>query len=192
MRRQDRLPEGSGARQEDHRDQRRHLHRQNHAARMRWCTRSTLRERLIVIEDAPEIRLDHPNSVGPDRGAGRPGRGAGGCRRSVARVLAHAARPHPAGRIARARKPSPSCAPSTAAIPARITTVHADTPDGAIDQIALLAMTSGPRSGLGQDSDLCAPGDRRDRAAGPAERKRRVSDIHFLAGEHAMPPAAND
>ncbi len=34
-------------------------------------------DRLIVIEDTPEVKLGHPNAVGPDRGEQRTGRGAG-------------------------------------------------------------------------------------------------------------------
>jgi len=100
------------------------------------------RERLIVIEDAPEIRLDHPNAVGLIAVRGDQG--------------------------------------------------EADTPEGAIDQIALLAMTSG--LDLGWDKiqtyvrrviDVIVQLERQN-------GKRRVSDIRFLAGDNAMPPAAND
>jgi type IV secretion system protein VirB11 len=70
--------------------------------------------------------------------------------------------------------------------------VHADTPEGAIDQIALLAMTSG--LDLGWDKiqtyvrrviDVIVQLER-------PNGKRRVSDIRFLSGDNAMPPAAND
>ena len=76
--------------------------------------------------------------------------------------------------------------------PGSITTVHADTPEGAIDQIALLAMTSG--LDLGWDKiqtyvrrviDVIVQLERQN-------GKRRVCDIRFLSGENAMPPAAND
>jgi type IV secretion system protein VirB11 len=76
--------------------------------------------------------------------------------------------------------------------PGSLTTVHADTPEGAIDQIALLAMTSG--LDLGWDKiqtyvrrviDVIVQLERQN-------GRRRVADIRFLAGDHAMPPAAND
>jgi len=76
--------------------------------------------------------------------------------------------------------------------PGSLTTVHADTPEGAIDQIALLAMTSG--LDLGWDKiqtyvrrviDVIVQLER-------PNGKRRVSDIRFLSGDNAMPPAAND
>jgi type IV secretory pathway ATPase VirB11/archaellum biosynthesis ATPase len=74
--------------------------------------------------------------------------------------------------------------------PGSITTVHADSPDGAIDQIALLAMTSGLDLGwsriqtyVRQVIDVIVQLDRQN-------GKRRVSDIQFLGT--SMPPAAND
>ena len=60
-------------------------------------------ERLMVIEDAPEVRLDHPNSRRPGRRARRAGRGPGRRRHPAGGGAAPAARPHPAGRAARPR-----------------------------------------------------------------------------------------
>ena len=67
--------------------------------------------------------------------------------------------------------------------PGSITTVHADSPAGAIDQIALLAMTSGLDLGWSKIQTYV----RRvvdvivqlDRSGG----KRRVAEVQFLAGE---------
>ena len=67
--------------------------------------------------------------------------------------------------------------------PGSITTVHADSPVGAIDQIALLAMTSGLDLGWAQIQTYV----RRvvdvivqlDRSGG----KRRVAEVQFLSGD---------
>ena len=76
-------------------------------------------ERLILIEDTPELQM-RPRQCGrPARGARRAGRGAGRRRRPARGVAAHAARPHHPGRAARARRPTPSCARSIPAIRAR-------------------------------------------------------------------------
>ena len=68
-------------------------------------------ERLVVIEDAPEVRLDHPD-----------------------RILLGELRGREAFAFLRA---------VNSGHPGSLTTVHADSPTGALDQIALLALTSG-------------------------------------------------
>ena len=149
------------------------------------------RERLLVIEDAPEIRLDHPNSVGLIAVRGEQGEAQvdaddllrASLRMRPDRILLGELRGKEAFAFLRA---------VDSGHPGSLTTVHADTPEGAIDQIALLALTSGLE--LGWDKiqtyvrrvvDVIVQLERQN-------GRRRVSDIRFLAGENAVPPAAND
>lgn len=149
------------------------------------------RERLIVIEDAPEIRLDHPNAVGLIAVRGEQGEAQvdaddllrASLRMRPDRILLGELRGKEAFAFLRA---------VNSGHPGSLTTVHADTPEGAIDQIALLAMTSG--LDLGWDKiqtyvrrviDVIVQLER-------PNGKRRVSDIRFLGGDNVMPPAAND
>ena len=99
-------------------------------------------ERLIVIEDAPEIRLNHPNAVGLIAVRGEQGEARvdaddllrASLRMRPDRVLLGELRGKEAFAFLRA---------VNSGHPGSITTVHADSPQGALDQIALLAMTSG-------------------------------------------------
>lgn len=99
-------------------------------------------ERLIVIEDAPEIRLDHPNAVGLIASRGDQGEArvdaddllCASLRMRPDRILLGELRGKEAFAFLRA---------VNSGHPGSITTVHADSPQGALDQIALLAMTSG-------------------------------------------------
>jgi len=139
------------------------------------------RERLIVIEDAPEIRLDHPNVVGLIAVRGDQGEAQvdaddllrASLRMRPDRILLGELRGREAFAFMRA---------VNSGHPGSITTVHADSPQGAIDQIALLAMTSG--LDLGWDKiqtyvrrvvDVVVQLDRH-------EGKRRVAEVQFLAG----------
>jgi type IV secretion system protein VirB11 len=146
-------------------------------------------ERLLVIEDAPEIRLDRPNAVGLIAVRGDQGEAQvdaddllrASLRMRPDRILLGELRGKEAFAFLRA---------VNSGHPGSITTVHADSPDGAIDQIALLAMTSGLDLGwsriqtyVRQVIDVIVQLDRQN-------GKRRVSDIQFLGT--SMPPAAND
>ena len=99
-------------------------------------------ERLVVIEDAPEIRLDHPNTVGLVAVRGELGEAqvdadtlvAAALRLRPDRILLRELRGREAFAFLRA---------VNSGHPGSITTVHADSPAGALDQIALLALTSG-------------------------------------------------
>jgi type IV secretion system protein VirB11 len=101
-----------------------------------------LGERLIVIEDAPEIRLDRDNAVGliavrGDQGEARVDADdllRASMRMRPDRVLLGELRGAEAFTFLRA---------INSGHPGSITTVHADDPEGALDQIAMLAMTSG-------------------------------------------------
>jgi type IV secretion system protein VirB11 len=146
-------------------------------------------ERLLVIEDAPEIRLDRPNAVGLIAVRGDQGEAQvsaddllrASLRMRPDRILLGELRGAEAFAFLRA---------VNSGHPGSITTVHADSPEGAIDQIALLAMTSGLDLGwsriqtyVRQVIDVIVQLDR-------PNGKRRVSDIQFLGA--SMPPAAND
>jgi type IV secretion system protein VirB11 len=99
-------------------------------------------ERLIVIEDAAEIRLDHPNAIGLIAVRGDQGES-----RVTAEDLLRASLRMRPDRILLGELRGAEAFAFLRAVnsghPGSITTVHADTPDGAIDQIALLAMTAG-------------------------------------------------
>jgi type IV secretion system protein VirB11 len=99
-------------------------------------------ERLIVIEDAPEIRLDRANAVGLIAVRGDQGE----ARVDADDLLRAALRMRPdrilLGEL-RGKEAFAFLRAVNSGHPGSITTVHADCPDGAIDQIALLAMTAG-------------------------------------------------
>jgi type IV secretion system protein VirB11 len=99
-------------------------------------------ERLVVIEDAPEIRLEHPNAIGLIAVRGE----AGEARVGVEDLLQAALRMRPdrimLGELRGAEAFAYLRAVNTGH-PGSITTVHADSPDGAIDQITMLALLSG-------------------------------------------------
>ena len=99
-------------------------------------------ERLIAIEDAPEIRLHQSNALGLIAVRGEQGEAKvdaedlvrASLRMRPDRILLGELRGAEAFAFLRA---------VNSGHPGSITTVHADSADGAIDQIGLLAMTSG-------------------------------------------------
>jgi type IV secretion system protein VirB11 len=99
-------------------------------------------ERLIAIEDAPEVRLERPNALGLIAVRGEMGE----ARIDAGDLVAAALRMRP-DRILLGELRGPEAFAFLRAVnsghPGSITTVHADSPEGAIDQIALLAMTAG-------------------------------------------------
>jgi type IV secretion system protein VirB11 len=103
-------------------------------------------ERLIVIEDAPEIRLDHANSLGL-----LAARGETGETRVEAEDLLQATLRMRPDRILlgelRGKEAFAFLRAVNTGHPGSITTVHADTPGGAIDQITMLAMLGGLEMG---------------------------------------------
>lgn len=96
-------------------------------------------ERIIVIEDAPELKLDHPNAVGLVAVAGEVGE----ARVSVGELLRASLRLRPdrlmVGEIRGAEALTFLRALNTGH-PGSFTTVHADSPDGAIQQIAFMTL----------------------------------------------------
>lgn len=99
-------------------------------------------ERLLVIEDAPEVRLDHPNSVGLVAVRGDLGE----AKVDADTLLAAALRLRPdrilLGEL-RGREAFAFLRAVNSGHPGSLTTIHADSPAGALDQIALLALTAG-------------------------------------------------
>ncbi|HEX4181763.1 MAG TPA: P-type DNA transfer ATPase VirB11 [Caulobacteraceae bacterium] len=99
-------------------------------------------ERLLVIEDAPEVKLPHVNAVGLLATRGDQGE----ARVDADDLLAAALRMRPdrilLGEL-RGKEAFAFLRAVNTGHPGSITTVHADTPEGAIDQIALLALMSG-------------------------------------------------
>ena len=100
------------------------------------------RERLILIEDAPEIRLEHENAVGLIAARGD----AGEARVDTEDLLQAALRMRPdrilLGEL-RGREAFAFLRAVNTGHPGSITTLHADSPGGAVDQIALLALLGG-------------------------------------------------
>ena len=138
-------------------------------------------ERLGVIEDAPEVRLDQPNAVGLISVRGELGEAqvdaddllAAALRLRPDRILLGELRGKEAFAFMRA---------VNSGHPGSITTIHADSPAGALDQIALLALTSGVDLGwdkvqayVGQVVDVVV---QLDRTAGA----RRLTEILFRPG----------
>jgi type IV secretion system protein VirB11 len=136
-------------------------------------------ERLVVIEDAAEVRLDHPNSIGLIAVRGDMGE----ARVDADALLAASLRLRPDRILLGELRGSEAFAflrAVNSGHPGSITTIHADSPAGALDQIGLLALTSG--LDLGWDKvqayvsrviDVVVQIDR-------AEGVRRISDIQFL------------
>jgi len=135
-------------------------------------------ERLVVIEDAPEVRLDHANSVGLVAVRGELGEAkvdadallAASLRLRPDRILLGELRGKEAFAFLRA---------VNSGHPGSLTTIHADSPAGALDQIALLALTSGVDLGwekvqtyVSRVIDVVVQLDRVDGA-------RRVSEVLF-------------
>jgi type IV secretion system protein VirB11 len=135
-------------------------------------------ERLIAIEDAAEVRLDHPNSVGLIAVRG----GLGEAQVDADALLAAALRLRP-DRILLGELRGAEAFAFLRAVnsghPGSLTTVHADSPEAALDQIALLALTSGLDLDFGRARDFVAGvvdvTVQLDRTGGA----RRVTEVRF-------------
>jgi type IV secretion system protein VirB11 len=99
-------------------------------------------ERLIVIEDAPELKLDHPNAVGLIGVRGELGEA-----RVDAEMLLQAALRMRPDRILLGELRGSEAFTFLRSIntghPGSITTIHADSAEGALDQIVMLALLNG-------------------------------------------------
>ncbi len=99
-------------------------------------------ERLVVIEDTPEVRLHHPNAVGLVAVRGELGE----ARIGPEELLQASLRLRPDRIILgelRGREAYQFLRAVNSGHPGSITTVHADSPAGARDQIALMVLQAG-------------------------------------------------
>lgn len=103
-------------------------------------------ERLVLIEDTPELRLHHPNAVGLLAVRGQMGE----ANITAEDLLIASLRMRP-DRIILGEIRGTEAMTFLRAIntghPGSLTTVHADSPERAIDQLALLALQGGSRLG---------------------------------------------
>ena len=103
-------------------------------------------QRLIVIEDTPEVQLDHPNAVGLVAVRGENGE----ARVNVEALLQASLRMRPdriiLGELRGIEAYSFLRAVNTGH-PGSVTTVHADSPRGALDQLALMVLQAGANLG---------------------------------------------
>jgi type IV secretion system protein VirB11 len=101
-------------------------------------------ERLIVIEDTPELIVDHANSVGLVSVRGELGEA-----KVTANDLVSAALRMRPDRIILGELRGPEAFAFLRAInsghPGSMTTIHADSPDGAIEQLAMLVLQGGTK-----------------------------------------------
>jgi type IV secretion system protein VirB11 len=101
-----------------------------------------LEERLILIEDTPEIQMDHPNGLGL-----LAVRGTQGEAQVTTDDLVQASLRMRPDRIILGELRGPEAASFLRAVntghPGSITTVHADSPRGAVDQLSLLVLQAG-------------------------------------------------
>jgi type IV secretion system protein VirB11 len=99
-------------------------------------------ERLVLIEDAPEIRITHPNSLGLVSVRGELGE----AQITTDHLVQASLRLRP-DRIILGEIRGPEAASFLRAVntghPGSITTIHADSPRGAVDQLSLLALQAG-------------------------------------------------
>ena len=146
-------------------------------------------DRIIVIEDAAEVKLSHRNSLGLLAVRGDQGE----ARVDADDLLAAALRMRPdrilLGEL-RGREAFAFLRAVNSGHPGSITTVHADSPSGALDQIGLLALLSGVDLGwdkvqayVGRVIDVVVQLERR-------EGVRRIADIRFR-GPRASEPQTN-
>ncbi len=110
-------------------------------------------ERFVLIEDTPEIQLHHQNAVGLVAVRGRLGEATV----SPADLVEAALRMRPdriiMGEIRGAEAMSWLRAVGSGH-PGSITTVHANTPAGAIDQLAMMAMAAGTELGRAELAEM--------------------------------------
>ena len=139
-------------------------------------------ERIVLIEDTPEIQLTHANAVGLVAVRGRLGEASV----SAADLLEAALRLRPdriiMGEIRGIEALSFLRAVNTGH-PGSITTIHASSPDGAIEQLALIAAQAG--TDLGREELKAYMRSVLDIVIqlGRADGQRLVTDIDFLAKE---------
>ena len=126
-------------------------------------------ERVIVVEDTAEVQLHGPNDLGLIAVKGELGEALintddllqAALRLRPDRILLGELRGKEAVSFLRA---------VNTGHPGSFSTIHANSTSGALEQLALMVMQSGPRPLAHRDDRLCAFGHRRDRAARPRGR----------------------
>lgn len=103
-------------------------------------------ERIVLIEDTPEVKLEHPNSVGLVAVRGELGESRVGAEDLLQATLRMRPDRIIMGELRGSEALSFLRAVNTGH-PGSITTVHADSPKGALDQLALMAMGAGTHLG---------------------------------------------
>ena len=137
-----------------------------------------LTERLITIEDTPEVRLDHPNAVGLISARG----GLGEARIGMEDLLQASLRMRP-DRIILGELRGPEAYSFLRAVnsghPGSITTVHADNPRAAVDQIALMVLQAGANLGRREIAEYVAGVVDVAVQLSRREGRRTISEIAF-------------
>jgi type IV secretion system protein VirB11 len=143
-------------------------------------------ERLILIEDTPEIQLQHENAVGLVAVRGKLGEAS-----VTAADLLEAALRLRADRIIMGEVRGAEAISWLRAVgtghPGSITTVHADTPDGAVEQLAMLSMLAGTELGRGELMNYIRSVVDVFIQLGRDRGKRIITDISFAAGSSVDP-----
>lgn len=109
-------------------------------------------ERLILIEDAAEVQLDHPNALGLIAVRGESGE----ARVTADDLLQASLRMRPDRIILgelRGREAATFLRAVNTGHPGSITTLHADSPRGAVDQLTLLVLQAGLNLGRAEIAD---------------------------------------
>ena len=135
-------------------------------------------ERLILIEDTPEIILDHPNAVGLVAVRG----GQGEAQVGAEDLLQASLRMRPdriiMGELRGAEAYSFLRAVNTGH-PGSITTIHADSPRGALDQLALMVLQAGANLGRAEIIDYVRGVVDVFVQLGRSDGMRRVTEVAF-------------
>jgi type IV secretion system protein VirB11 len=135
-------------------------------------------ERFVLIEDTPEIQLTHENAVGLVAVRGKLGEASIG----PAELVEAALRLRPdriiMGEIRGAEAISWLRAVGTGH-PGSITTVHASSPAGAIDQLAIMSMSAGTELGRAELAEYIRTTVDVFIQLGQENGKRLVTDIQF-------------
>ena len=135
-------------------------------------------ERFVLIEDTPEIQLHHQNAVGLIAVRGKLGEASV----SPADLVEAALRLRPdriiMGEVRGAEAISWLRAVGTGH-PGSITTVHANSPDGAVEQLALMSMTAGTELGRAELVDYIRATVDVFVQLGQEEGARLVTEISF-------------
>jgi len=141
-------------------------------------------ERLILIEDTPEVVIDHPNSVGLLAVRGETGE----ARVNVDDLVQATLRMRP-DRIILGELRGPEAASFLRAVntghPGSITTVHADSARGAVDQLSLLVLQAGLNLGRAEIGDYVRGIVDVFVQLTRREGRRTVSQIVFKGAEQA-------